>query len=290
MQGFIRDSLTFITKSPKLIKVAFLMTFGHTVAYVYLIAYFFNSAVRIKYNAGADTSSILLYLFNTIQNLNLWGLIIIFVLIVLVGYFWIYPVGEATLIHGIKEEGSSLSKSLNQGFKNFFSMLEYRSMSSFLGIYTIITVIVRLWVMGILESFVIKPIIGIWLICSLFTIFFRPYLKYYIVIDNDSPFDAMKNSVMLTLGNIKLTFKGVITEQLLMLRYFLAIIVVIAVPVLLLIGAVKAGIIDYRWVEAIIWSIVGLLLLIIVYMNGIFETFLTKYRYEIFKKAEKNLG
>lgn len=290
IKWFIQHSISLLLKNPKLIRVAFLMTFGHTIAYVYLIAYFFNGSIRMKYDVGVDTSSFLIYMFNTIQKLDVWRIIILFVLIILVWYFWIYPVGEASIIYSVKENGGNLSKALHQWFKKFFHMLEYRSMNSFLWVYTIVTVAIRLWVMGVLNSFIIKPVLVIWCICSLFTIIFWPYFKYYIVLEDCSPFDAMVKSVMLTLGNIRLTLKGLFYQLCLTIRFFIVVILLMVIPIWLLYGAVKTGIIANSFVEWIVWSLLGLLLLFIVYLNGMFEAFMASFWYKLFQQAEKNLN
>lgn len=120
IKWFIQHSISLLLKNPKLIRVAFLMTFGHTIAYVYLIAYFFNGSIRMKYDVGVDTSSFLIYMFNTIQKLDVWRIIILFVLIILVWYFWIYPVGEASIIYSVKEMEEIYQKRCTSDLRNFF--------------------------------------------------------------------------------------------------------------------------------------------------------------------------
>ncbi len=289
LKSLIKDSLELLIKKPKLIQAAFLMTFGHTIIYIFFITYFFNSVIKMKYNSWIDTSAALIYLFNKIQELNITGVIIGFILIAVIGYFYVYPVGEATLIYAMKEEGRNLSKSLNQGLKKFFHMLEYRSLSTFLGIYTIITVIVRLRVMGILDSIIIKPIIIIRILSSCFTIIFRPYLKFYVVLKDVPVFDAMKKSVLLTLGNFRLTLKALLIEFLFMIRFLISAILIVIIPLGLMYGAITFWLIEYRGIEIILRSIIGILLLIIVYLNSIFEAFLINFWQHIFERAEKNL-
>lgn len=265
------------------------MTFGHSIYYTYLITYFFNGSIKMKYEAGIDTSQALIYLFNTIQSLNIRWVIVAFILIVIIGNFRVYPIGEASIIYYIKSEKKKLTSAIHQGLKKFFPMLEFQTLGGFLGIYTIITIITRMRVMGILDNIVIKIILTIRVSLSLFTIFFRPYIKYYIVIHNLPVFDAFKKSVSLTFANIGLTFKGVIFEMLLTLRFFINAAIMVGVPLGLIYIAVFFNIIDHARVETLIRGIAGLLLLLITYINGIFEAFFTSYRYKIFQEAEKNL-
>lgn len=243
----------------------------------------------MKYETGVDTSEAMLYLFNTVQELNIRRIIIAFLLIVLIGYFWIYPIGEATIIYSIKDEGKKLSSAIHKGLKKFFPMMEYKALGSFLGMYTIITITTRMRVMGILDNIVIKAILILRGLLSLFTIFFWNYIKYYIVVYDLPVFDAFKKSVSLTVLNLGLTFKGVIFEIFLTLRFFINAAVLVGIPLGLIYIAVYFNIIEHAWVETLIWVITLLLLLAITYINGIFEAFFTGYRYKIFQEAEKNM-
>ena len=290
LKSTIKDSISLLIKKPKLIHAAFLMTFGHTIVYVFFIAYFFNSIISMQYNAGINVSEALIYIFNTIQELNILAVIITFILIALIGYFYIYPVAEATLISTMKEWGNNLAKALNQGLKKFFYMLEYRSLSAFLGVYTIITVTIRLRVMGILESIIIKPIIIIRLISSLFTIIFRPYLKFYVVLKDIPVFDAMKKSVLLTLGNFRLTLKALCMDFFFMGKLFLNAILIAILPIGVFYGAVTFWLIEYKAVEIILRSIVWIALLLITYLNSIYEAFLINFWYHIFETAEERMN
>ncbi|MBO4204359.1 hypothetical protein J5893_06225 [bacterium] len=92
--------------------------------------------------------------------------------------------------------------------------------------------------MGILESIIIKPIIIIRLISSLFTIIFRPYLKFYVVLKDIPVFDAMKKSVLLTLGNFRLTLKALCMDFFFMGKLFLNAILIAILPIGVFYGAV----------------------------------------------------
>lgn len=289
LKSIIKDAIELLIKKPKVIQAAFLMTCGHTIVYIFFITYFFNSVIKMKYNSGIDASTALIYLFNKIQEFNITGVIMSFVLAAVIGYFYVYPVGEATLIYAVQQEGNNISKSFNQGIKKFFKMLEYRSLSTFLGIYTIITVIIRLRVMGILDSIIIKPIITIRMLSAFFTIIFWPYLKFYVVLKEIPVFDAMKKSVLLTLGNFRLTLKALIVEMIGMMRLVIIAVLSAMVPLGLMYLAINTGMMEYRGIEIFLRTITGAILLAIVYLNSIFEAFLISFWQKVFEKAEKNL-
>jgi hypothetical protein len=290
IKQIIKDSIEFLLSKPKLIRLAFLTTFGHTIYRTYFVAYFLNDIVRRRYESGIDTSDALIYMVNKIQDLNIWGFIIGFLFIIIVGAFLLYPIGEASIIYYIQNPEKKLSTAIYKGIKKFFVMIEFNGLFSYgLGLYTVITFTIRFWVMGILESSILKIIFVMWRIIILFGTFFRPYIKYYLVTQNVGVFDAMRKSVNLSMHNLGLTIKGVLFEMLLFGRFILNAVIIIAIPFLLVYVAVYFNIIDNAWVEGTIRILTAIMILLISYINAIFEAFFTHYRYKLFQKAEKNL-
>ena len=266
------------------------MTFGHTIYRTYLVTYFLNFALRERYESGVELSSAIVYIINKIQEFDILGFIISFVIIVIIGNFLLYPIGEASLIYYIQENGKKLSSSISKGMRKFFVMFEFNGLGFAFGIYTIFTIIIRLRLMGILDNLILQILIIIRGLIVAFATFFRPYTKYYIVTKNLNVFDALKKSIYLSISNLSLTFKGVIFEMLLFGRFIINTLLVIAVPLALIYIAIFFNIIEYAWIETIIRICTGLMILLISYINGIFEAFFTNYRYKIFQEAEKNLN
>jgi hypothetical protein len=169
-------------------------------------------------------------------------------------------------------------------------MLEFNSLGFAFGFYTLITIIIRLRMMGILDSPILKILIIIRGIIVLITSIMRPYTKYYITMQDMGVFDALKKSIYLVMSNFTLTIKGLLFEILLFGRFILNAFIVIAIPLGLVYLAVFFNIIDNAFVETIIRISAGIMILIISYINGIFEAFFSNYRYQLFQKAEKSLN
>jgi hypothetical protein len=72
IKTIVQSSIRFLLAKPKIIRLSFLTTFGHTIVQIYLVAYFLITVVRTRYEAGVDTSTAILYLVNKIQELNIW--------------------------------------------------------------------------------------------------------------------------------------------------------------------------------------------------------------------------
>jgi hypothetical protein len=123
------------------------------------------------------------------------------IIVIIIRSFWIYPVGEASLIYYIKNEGKNIASALSKGMRKFFVMLEFNGLGFAFGLYTIITVIGRLRMMEILDNIILQIVIGLRGVLVLFATFLRPYTKYYIIEKNLSVFDAIKKSMYLSMNN-----------------------------------------------------------------------------------------
>jgi hypothetical protein len=92
------------------------------------------------------------------------------------------------------------------------------------------------------------------------------------------------------MNNLGLTFRGVLFEMMLFGRFFLNAFIVVAIPLGLIYLAIFFNIIGNSLVESVIRISAGIMILIISYLNGIFEAFFSKYRYQLFQEAEKSLN
>jgi hypothetical protein len=202
IKSIVQQSIHFLLEKPKIIRLSFLTTFGHTIVQIYIIIYFLVSIVRTRYEAGIDTSTAILYLFNKIQDLNIRGVIIPFILMVLIRYVYIYHIGQASLIYYIQNEGKKFFSALRKGLQKFFPMMGSNAFFGMgLGLYTVVTYTIRLGMMDLLNNIVIKILLVIWRVIALFIALFAPYTKYCITTHNMTIFDAFRKSISLTLEN-----------------------------------------------------------------------------------------
>jgi hypothetical protein len=202
IKAIVQQSIHFLLRKPKIIRLSFLTTFGHTIVRIYIVSYFLVSVVRTRYEAGVDISTAILYLFNKIQELNIRGVIIPFVLVILIRYIYIYHIGEASLIYYIQNEGKKFFSALHRGIQKFFPMMGNNALFGMgLGLYTVVTYTIRLNMMDLLGNIAIKGILIMRWLIALFITIFAPYVKYYITMYDMTVFDAFRKSISLTLGN-----------------------------------------------------------------------------------------
>ncbi|MDR2191128.1 MAG: hypothetical protein LBP53_08445 [Candidatus Peribacteria bacterium] len=290
IKSIVKDSILLLLSKPKLIRISFFTTFGHTIYRSYLVAYFFNYILNQRYEAGIQLSNAFVYLITKVQELNMRGFIISLLIIVIIGNFLIYPIGEAAITYAVQDKGNKLAGAITKGIKKFFVMLEFNGLGFAFGFYTVITIIIRIRMMGILDNIMLQIILLIRGIIVILANIFRPYTKYYIISQDLGVFDAIKKSIYLTMTNFSLTVKGFLFEIMLMGRFFLNAFIAIALPLGLIYIAIFFNIINNALVEGIIRISAVAMLLVISYLNGIFEAFFTNYRYQLFQEAEKKLN
>ena len=275
--------------NPQLIRLAFFTTFGYTIVHIFLILYFFNTLITTQYEKWVNFSDTLIYIFNKIQEFNIVGFIIWFIIIVIIWNLWIYPIGEGAMVYSLKSEDHKLSPSITKWLKKFFVMLQLEGLDFSFGFYTFMTSLWRLWMMDILDNFLIKIVIGIRWIIVFWAMILWPYAKYYILLEDLPVFDALRKSASLAFGNLWLTVKALFFEKILWIRFLVNAVILVVVPLALVHLAVVFDVMDNQSVEIVIWVITGILILLSAYINGIFSLFFNNYWLKIFEKAQKNM-
>ncbi len=73
-------------------------------------------------------------------------------------------------------------------------MFEYGALSSSFSVTTYIILVIRIFMLNIVDSVFIQILFGIWGFCILVVAILRPYSKYSIIIEGSSVTDAIKRS------------------------------------------------------------------------------------------------
>lgn len=166
-------------------------------------------------------------------------------------------------------------------------MLEYGGLSIPFGLFTFCTVVLRFYLIDVLENVVVDILIGMRGIMVLFASIFWSYAKTIIVLEGCQVFDAIKKSTKLAFLNLGLSFKLMLVEVLLLLRFLITGALIVGIPLGLVYLAVWLNILDNALVEGVIWVVAGVLLLIVSYINCIIETFFLTYRYQAYQAISK---
>jgi hypothetical protein len=268
-----------ITKSSEL---HFWDLFCHSLIVIFLFAFNINNLLKVQINTNIkiNSDSLLQYF-----KLAPWKSIFILIFLI-IGYEFIYPIGQAVQIHYLKNPEGGVMKALIWWIEKFFSMFELHNLLMIFSGVTYLTTLLRLGALEILSNPLVIILMIIWWIMVLVTWFSRPYVKYGINIENLNLSDALKLSSKLAIHNFRITLKFFVLEGFLLIRFLINIVVILWIPALLLYLANAFDLIGKTSNSIIL--IVGIVLVFIsCYINGIIEAFFTSYRFKIFSQITK---
>ncbi|MEF2175045.1 MAG: hypothetical protein V3575_01130 [Candidatus Absconditabacteria bacterium] len=275
-----------ISNDNKLIRLATLTTIFHSLILVLYILF--------------QTHFVITNLSHTNINIDLqmyWkllfghsGVTIIFIiigLILIIGYFFLPPIAEGALIHYVASKNKSGTSSLGKGFMKFFPLFEFHGLISLFNFLVFFVAISRLYVIGILFNVFVLSIVIIRLLFIVGVGLLLPYAQFFIVIHNKGVYESIKESISMAVENFRLTFKFFLISYFLYLRFLINIILIIGLPLILMYIAIKLGLEDNA--TYLIYGVLGIMIIITAYINGIIEAFFISFWYKVFSYIEGNL-
>lgn len=278
----LQSSARTLLERPSLIRLWFLTLVCFSIVRLYYIVYYFNNILIWKYESWVQISDALIYFITTLNEHHAIAMVIILVLIIIVWYLWLCPIWEAAVINSLKYPDKSNFFAFRKGISRFFPMLEYWWLSIPFGLFTFLTVVLRLYLIEILDSIVVEILVWIWGSMVIFASIFWSYARTIIALEWVQVFDAIKKSTSLAFSHLWLSIKLMVVEFLLLFRFLIIWVLIVWIPLGLVYLAVWMDILDNAFVEIIIWVIAWLLLLVVSYVNCIVETFFLTYWYKAY--------
>jgi len=273
----VNESIEHIWHHTKIIRLAFMTSFFHTLAVIALITYNLNNLIVAKFHWWFSYSNLVNYVK---QETNI---VIIIIIVWFIWYEVLYPIGQSIIINFLHQWSKKMGEAISKWFNKFFIMFEFNNLLlPFSGI-TFLTTLLRLGTLDITNNTVIHIMIAIRWFCVLYATIFWPYVLFAINIEGLSLYDALKRSSSLAIANMWLTLKFVLFQGLLLLRFLINIVIVLGVPIIIvflsnklnILGATTSTLITCLVIFLIIWS---------AYLNGIIEAFFLTYRHNVYKK------
>lgn len=150
------ESVTVLLKHPKIIRLGVFSLIFFSLVRIYYLVYYTNNLLLMKYESGVNYSDALLYLIESIGSGKGLVFVIIIVLLVIIGYLRLYPIGQASVVYALEDTKRSAVSSFFRGGRKFFPLLEYNGLSLSFGLFTFLTIVLRFFLMDILgNAFVI---------------------------------------------------------------------------------------------------------------------------------------
>ncbi len=279
-----------ISQDTKLIRLATVTTFIHSLIFIFIIMYRGYSFVTKLEWGEVDISQFASYLQYMMIDIKTYIAPIIIIWIILaIWYLLLPPIADATLIFYVNDEKKKWKSSLMKWIMRFFPMFENHWLFSFFNFFIFIIACLRFYIMGV-EDFTSYGIMNIFILTILIIRFlvivgvtiFLPYTKFFIVLQNKSVRDAIRDSINLAVENIGITFKFVLIGYILYLRFFINIILVLWLPALAIYLTVWFGYDQNDTIKDIIYWIFIAMILFSAYINWIIEAFFMTYWYKVF--------
>ena len=228
-----------------------------------------------------------MYFITTLNEHHALLTVIIAVLVIIVWYLRLYPIGQASVVYALHEPKNSNMTSFMKWMNRFFPMLEYWGLSIPFWLFTFVTVLIRVYLMEIYDNIVVQFMIWIWWITVILATMLWQYAEIIIALEWCPVFDAIKKSTKVAASNIGLSFKLMLVELILLLRFFIIWAIIVWIPLWLVYIAVWLDILDNSFVEGVIWIVCWALLLVLWYINCIIEAFFITYWYKAYMALTK---
>jgi len=273
----IEESIQFISNNTKVIRLAFITSFFHSLTILALIANNINNLIKTKFNEGISYNTLIDYIKH-----ERW-LIIVIIIIWAIWYEFIYPIWQAALIYFIKSWWKKIWNAISKWVENFFIMFELNNLVTIFAGTTFLMTILRFWTLEIAWNTFIMIILWIRFFFVVFAWIFRPYIAYVINLENMNLYDAMKRSVNLSIHNFWITLRFVLLQMVLLFRFIINIAIVLWIPIFLVFLASSLNIL-WKITNSIIIATLIFLVIGTAYINGIIEAFFTTYRYKVYER------
>ncbi len=207
---------------------------------------------------------------------------IIIWIVLLIGFSLLPPIWDAAMVSYIDSEHKSGTISFGSWVSKFFPMFEFNATTSLFNIVTWGIALSRMYVMEIFNWITITLMI-MWLIFIFFAMLLLPYTKMLITLEDYSYFDAMKESASRTLSNFGITFKFMMINLFLYVRFLLNILIVVGIPLWLIYFASRMDLADSNRFSTSVVIVILFLIFLMAYVNGIIEAFFLTYWWKVYK-------
>jgi len=286
-QVILQSAFEEISQDTKFIRLATVTTFVHSVFFLLYIVY---RASHVVTKAQWSEENVFVDFFVNIatyaSELPL-GVIIIVWISLIIWYSVLPPIWEWAMIYYLNNPRKKWTASLGKWMTKFLQMFEFDAAISFFNIVIFLAAVSRIYIMDIWSNFLVVTLMIIRLCIILMAEFLLPYTRFFIALENMKFFDAMKQSMQTAIEHFNITFKFIIVDIILHLRFIINIIIVFGIPLWLMYLGTWIGIADVWVVQIIFLLIIIALFLITAYINGIIEAFFTTYRYKVYKHIKE---
>ena len=217
--------------------------------------------------------------WNFLQTHLSWTVPLIIGGVVFAFLYFLYPtLSAAATIQVIARERNGQSAGLTTGVKygarQFLPMLEYRAVMKVFSVMFVFFEMAFTLRYSLDFFLLLLPIFILFAVAGLVMSLLFTYAEFFIVVDDEGIFQAMRSSARLVIANWKHTFLITILMMIIGLRIIIQVVLVFLVPVIILLVTGYLSIILAPGISLIIGGILGAAgLLLAAYLSGVVEIF-----------------
>ena len=193
-KDILRQSLLEISEDTKLVRLATITTFVHSLLFIVYILYVI---ITLSEEVWADTwFSDIISDFSSILDGSGTIIIVLIVLAIVLAIWYLIlpPIWDAAMINYVSSVQKSWSTSLWSWISRFFPMMEFNATLGFINLIARAFAVSRLYVLWILNNWLTITLVVLWFIVIMIALIMLPYTKMIITIEDKNYFDAMKES------------------------------------------------------------------------------------------------
>lgn len=289
IKSIVQHSIDDMKQDRKIIRLTFATSFFHSLIASLLILLNINKLFATNYENGLYVGKVAEFFVQEINTNHVISRVLGIAITLFLLYSLIYPVGQAAIIHYLKDrkKNKSIKEALKKGKEDFFPMFEFGIISLILS-----PTVYRLMVLKIAISWGLYSAKTILLLLLRFgfviiTNALKIYTRYIMTIERKGLYDSLIKSCQITLNNFKESFKYIRIQTILLLNFTFNLIVIYAIPIWLIYLAIIFNIIQYGGIK---WTVYGLFffgILFGAYASSIVRAFFAYFWYEIYQKMNK---
>ncbi|PIZ73362.1 hypothetical protein COY07_02095 [Candidatus Peregrinibacteria bacterium CG_4_10_14_0_2_um_filter_43_11] len=256
--------------------------FSVIVSSVYL-AYQYNAFKHSQLFSSEVTSDVLPFLRQVWEFVSTYPWLtvsfVIFAILFLIGYVITPPIFHGTLIAAIMriKDYRPIHGAVEIGVRRFFPMFEFGLLTGSFSITTLFTessFVVRWW--GVNVMMVILPVFLFIAMVGLIVSFLFTYAQYFIVLEDRGLIDAIKESAVLVIANLRKTILVFVLMLLIGVRIILNVLLVLLIPMVIVILSSYFATIFSSTIGLVAISVFSLAILLVAsYLLGLFHVFST---------------
>jgi len=110
----ISEALQLVMDDIKLVRLAFITSFSHSLIVILLLLFNLNNMMTARFETGVPLNDVMEFLVTLGIKGNVVTLLIISIIILLIGYAILYPIGQAALIHYLRDQKFSIRDALSK--------------------------------------------------------------------------------------------------------------------------------------------------------------------------------